>query len=158
MDYSYLHCLSQGGVRIGNGSSIDRNLWLHCGGTTGPDLHGFFELGDHSYIGCNAVIGAGGGIRIGSHVLIGQSVNFHAESHVYQDPDHLISEQGVSYQGIVIEDDVWIGSKAMILDGVTIGQGAIIGGGSVVNRSVPDYAVAVGVPAKVIRSRREVTV
>lgn len=143
-DFSYLHCLSIRGVKIGNNSSIDRNLWLHCGGT------GFFEMGSYSYIGCNAVIGAGGGgIRIGNNVLIGQSVNIHSETHVFNNPDELIRNQGVTYQGVVIEDDVWIGSKATILDGVVIGTGSVVGAGAVVTRSIPAYSIAVGIPAKI---------
>jgi acetyltransferase-like isoleucine patch superfamily enzyme len=152
-DFSFLHCLSENGVRIGSGTSVDRNLWLHCGGTLSDHAHGYVEIGDNSYIGCNAVIGAGGGIRIGSHVLIGQSVNLHAENHRYADPDRLIVEQGVSYQGIVIEDDVWIGSKAIILDGVKIGRGAVIGAATVVNRSIPEHAIALGVPAQIVGKR-----
>ncbi len=154
-EYSYLHCLSRRGVFIGNHTSIDRNLWLHCGGTRKNNPHGFFQIGDESFIGCNAVIGAGGGIRIGSHVCIGQSVNIHAENHCFTASNHLIIEQGVSYQGITIEDDVWIGSKVTILDGVTIGQGAVIGAGAVVTESIPPYAIAVGVPARVIGTRKE---
>jgi acetyltransferase-like isoleucine patch superfamily enzyme len=150
---AYLHCLSARGVHIGSYTSIDRNLWLHCGGTLDDYGHGFFEIGEHSYIGCNAVIGAGGGIRIGNHVLIGQSVNMHAESHEYSDPDRLICEQGVSYQGIVVEDDVWIGSKATILDGTTIGRGAVIGAGAVVTRAVSPYTIVAGVPARVTGTR-----
>lgn len=153
-DYAYMHCLSERGVRIGSYSSIGRNLWLHCGGTPEDYAHGYVEIGERSFIGCNAVIGAGGGIRIGNHVLIGQSVNLHAESHVFADRARLIRDQGVSYQGIVVEDDVWIGSKVTILDGVTIGRGAVIGAGAVVTRSIPAYAVAAGVPAHVIGTRR----
>jgi acetyltransferase-like isoleucine patch superfamily enzyme len=119
-DFSFLYCLSARGVRIGNHTSIDRNLWLHCGNKPDDYEHSYFEIGEHSYIGCNAVIGAGGGIRIGSYVQIGQGVNFHAESHVFADSARLIGSQGVTYQGIVVEDDVWIGSKVTILDGVTI--------------------------------------
>lgn len=152
-DISYLHCLSTRGVRIGSHTSIDRNLWLHCGGTPDNCDHGYFEIGDYSYIGCNGVMGAGGGIRIGSHVLIGQCVNIHAESHVFADASKRIDEQGVSYQGVVIEDDVWVGSRAMILDGVTIGCGAVIGGGTVVTTPIPAYAIAVGVPARVVGMR-----
>lgn len=152
-DFSYLNCFSQRGVKIGNHTSIDRNLWLSCGG---PEVKntGFFEVGDYSYIGCNAVLGAGGGgIRIGNNVLIGQSVNMHSESHVMTDASTLIRNQGISYQGIQIEDDVWIGSKASILDGVAIGTGAVIGAGAVVTKSIPPYSIVVGVPAKVIGSR-----
>jgi UDP-3-O-[3-hydroxymyristoyl] glucosamine N-acyltransferase len=55
-EYSYLHCLAERGVQIGNNTSIDRNLWLHCGGTLADCSHGFFKLGDRSYIGCNALM------------------------------------------------------------------------------------------------------
>jgi acetyltransferase-like isoleucine patch superfamily enzyme len=151
---SYLHCLSAKGVKIGNRSSIDRNLWLHCGGTHQDRSHGFFEIGENSFIGCNAVMGAGGGIIIGNNVLIGQCVNIHAEEHNYQDPARLIREQGISYKSVIIGDDVWIGSKATILSGVTIGDGAVIGAGSVVTKTVPPNAVVVGVPANIVKRRR----
>ena len=153
MDYGYLHCLSSRGVHIGSHSSIDRNLWLHCGGTAEDHDHGFFIMGEDSFIGCGAVMGAGGGIQIGKHVRIGQNVNMHAENHVFADPSRLICEQGVNYQGIVIEDDVWIGSKATILDGVKIGRGAVVGAGAVVVKSVPAYAIVVGVPARIAGMR-----
>jgi len=152
-DFSYLHCLSERGVSIGTNTSIDRNLWLHCGGKENNLGHGYLEIGGYSFIGCNAVLGAGGGIRIGNHVQIGQCVNMHAENHRFADADHLIKEQGVTYQGILIEDDVWIGSKVTILDGVTIGKGAVVGAGAVVSRSVPPYSIAVGIPARVIGTR-----
>ena len=152
-DYGYLHCLSARGVRIGSHTSIDRNLWLHCGGKPDDHAHGYFEIGEHSFIGCSAVMGAGGGIRVGNHVLIGQCVNIHAESHRFEGPIQLIREQGVSYRGVMIEDDVWIGSKVTILDGVTIGRGAVVGAGSVVDQSVSPYAIVAGVPARVIGTR-----
>lgn len=152
-DYSLLHCLSEAGVKMGCHTSIDRNLWLHCGGGSAPNGHGFFSIGDHSYIGCNAVMGAGGGITIGNHVLIGQCVNIHSENHIFADPNRLIMEQGVSYQGVIVEDDVWIGSKATILDGVTIGKGSVVAAGAVVTRSVPPYTIVGGVPAKEIKTR-----
>jgi acetyltransferase-like isoleucine patch superfamily enzyme len=111
-------------------------------------------MGDLSYIGCNAVLGAGGGgIQIGKNVLIGQGVSIHSENHNFKDAHQLIREQGISHKGVVIGDDVWIGSKSVILDGVTIGTGAVIGAGSVVTRSIPAYSLAVGVPAKVIGTR-----
>lgn len=154
LEYGYLHCLSVRGVSIGSYSSIDRNVWLHCGGTSHDFSRGFFTLGEQSYIGCNAVLGAGGGIRIGNNVLIGQSVNIHAESHVFADAERLIKDQGITCQGVTIEDDVWIGSKATILDGVTVGRGAVVGAGAVVTKPIPPYAIAAGVPARIIGSRR----
>lgn len=153
----FLHCLSTSGVHIGNCTSIARNVWLHCGGTLEQHNHGYFTIGEHSFVGCNAVLGAGGGIRIGNHVLIGQGVNMHAENHVFADPARLIREQGVTYQGIVIEDDVWIGSRAIVLDGVTIGRGAVVAAGAVVTRSVPPMAIVAGVPARMTHRRDQVT-
>lgn len=154
-DYAFLHALSPAGIRIGSNCSIDRNAWIHCGaGPSGPGA-GYVEIGANSYIGCNAVLGAGGGIRIGREVLIGQSVNLHAENHVFDDRTRPIREQGVTRKGIVIEDDVWVGSRVTILDGVTIGRGAVIGAGAVVTASVPAYAVVTGVPARVVRERGE---
>lgn len=152
-EYSFLHCLSARGVTIGSYSSIGRNLWLHCGGTSEDFSHGYFELGEHSFIGCNATLGAGGGIKIGSHVLVGQNVNMHAENHNFADSRRLIREQGVSYLGITIDDDIWIGSKATILAGVTIGRGAVIGAGAVVTKPVAPYAIVVGVPGRVVGTR-----
>jgi acetyltransferase-like isoleucine patch superfamily enzyme len=152
-DDGYLHCLSDRGVRIGSRSSIDPRVWLHCGGQPGRRGSGYFEMGSDSYIGANAVVGAGGGVMIGSHVLIGQSVNFHAEEHEFGDTTRLIRQQGVRYAPIVIEDNVWIGSKATILAGVTVGEGSVIGASAVVTKSVPRNVVALGVPARVVRGR-----
>ena len=64
-------------------------------------------------------------------------------------------EQGVYSKGpVVIGDDVWLGAGAMVLDGVQIGKGCIVGAGSVVTKNLPDYAVAVGVPAKILKNRK----
>lgn len=153
---AYLHCLSVRGVHIGSYSSFGPNLWLHCGGSPEDCSHGYVEIGEHVFIGANGILGAGGGIRIGNQVLIGQCVNIHAENHNFVDPSRLINEQGVTYADVTIEDDVWIGSKATILAGVTVGQGAIIGAGAVVTKLIPPYAIAVGVPARVIGYRGEV--
>lgn len=151
LDHGYLHCLSARGVRFGNHTSIDRNLWLSCGVVPGND--GYFEIGDYSYVGPNAVMGAGGPIVIGSHVQMGPNVTITAESHVFANALQRIDEQGVSHLGIVIEDDCWIGGRVSILDGVRIGRGSVIGAGAVVTQNIPPYSIAIGVPAKVIRQR-----
>ena len=150
-DYGYLHCLSLRGVKFGSYTSIDRNLWLSCGVVTGNE--GYFEIGERSYIGPNAVMGAGGTIIIGSHVQMGPNVTITAENHVFSDPERRIDEQGVSHEGVHIEDECWIGGGVIVLDGVCIGQGSVVGAGALVTKSIPPYSVAVGVPARVIRSR-----
>jgi acetyltransferase-like isoleucine patch superfamily enzyme len=77
----------------------------------------------------------------------------YANNHVFDDPNRLIRQQPLTCKGITIEDDCWIGTGVRILDGVTIGQGSVIGAGAVVNKDIPPYSVAVGVPAKVISKR-----
>jgi len=64
-----------------------------------------------------------------------------------------IKDQGIVKRPVRIGPDVWLGTKATVLRGVEIGRGSVIGANSVVTRDVPDYAIAVGVPAKVVRSR-----
>ena len=69
------------------------------------------------------------------------------------DNSRTIKEQGYTWQGIIIEDDVWIAANVTVCDGVKIGKGAVIGAGAVVVNDIPPFTVAVGVPAKVIKHR-----
>lgn len=153
MERSYLHCLSSAGVRIGHNTSFHVGFWLHCGGELGHSELGFFHIGNYCFVGPGSLMGAGGGITIGDHVQFGPMVSIHAENHRYEDPNRRIREQGVHHGGVMIEDDCWIGAKAVILDGVRVGRGSVIGAASVVTRDVPSYSVAVGNPAQVIRRR-----
>jgi acetyltransferase-like isoleucine patch superfamily enzyme len=75
-----------------------------------------------------------------------------AVNHVFHDTSRPISHQGITAQGISIGSGSWIGSGAIILDGVKIGRNVVIGAGAVVSKDVPDYAVAVGNPARVVRN------
>jgi len=111
------------------------------------------EVGDNTYIGPRCILGAGGGITIGSNVTIGSAVDILAENHQFADADVLINEQGVTRKGIAIEDDVWIGNRVIVLDGVRVGQGAVLGAGAVVTRDVPPYTVVVGNPARDVGKR-----
>ena len=86
-------------------------------------------------------------MRIGAHVVI---IPY---NHLFEDPSVQIFKQGSSQQGVFIEDDVWIGAHVTVTDGVRIGKGSVIGAGAVVTRDIPPYSVAVGVPARVIKSR-----
>ena len=94
-------------------------------------------------------------IQIGSHVQIAPNCAFYPYNHGFA-PGKLIMEQPLeSKGGIIIEDDAWLGVGAIVLDGVRIGRGAVIGAGSVVTHSIPDGAIAVGVPARMVRMRSE---
>ncbi len=90
----------------------------------------------------------GNGVRIASHVSI---VGF---NHGFDDLDTPIYRQPLTSKGIEIEDDVWIGANAAILDGVCIGKGSIIAAGAVVTQDIPAYSIAGGVPARVLKSRK----
>ena len=154
-DYALVDALSRDGIRVGQGVTIAEFAYLKCTGTLAK-LGVGIAVGDQSAIGAYSYIGAAGGVSIGSNVLFGQRVSVHAENHVFDRLDVPIREQGVSRRGVRIEDDCWIGSHSVILDGVTIGKGSIVAAGSVVNHDVPAGAIVAGVPAKVLRLRGEV--
>ncbi len=111
------------------------------------------EIGNHVYINHSCDFGGNGGIKIGNYVLVGPYVFITSETHEHEDLKIPIYHQSTKKKKVVIEDDVWIGTKAVILPGLTIGKGAIIGAGAVVTKNVPPYAIVGGVPAKVIKYR-----
>jgi acetyltransferase-like isoleucine patch superfamily enzyme len=86
-------------------------------------------------------------------VMFGPNVYIFSENHGHERTDIPMIEQPTARKGVKIEDDVWIGTRATILDGITIGKGSIIAAGSIVNKDVPPYSIVAGVPAKVIKSR-----
>ncbi len=149
-----IDALSRHGVHIGNNVSIGRFSIIECTGILTHLGEGFW-IGDNSNLGDYNFVGAAGGVRIGRNVLIGQGVRFHSENHVFTRTDIPIKVQGVTNEGIVVEDDVWLGSGVIVLDGVTIGRGAVVAAGSVVTKDVPRFAVVGGVPARVLRFRKE---
>lgn len=106
-------------------------------------------IGNFSRIGIHSTVI--GPVTIGSHVNLAQGITVTALNHNFSTKDKFIDEQGVATSPIVIEDDVWIGANAVILPGVRIGRHSVIAAGAVVNRDVPPYSLAVGVPAQVKR-------
>ena len=111
------------------------------------------EIGNNTGINYGAYIEAIGGIRIGSWVRIGPNVTLLTANHNMIKKDLKIKQQGSYSKKIEIGDDVWIGCNVIILSGITVGNGAVIGAGSVVTKDIPEYAIAVGNPAKVIKYR-----
>lgn len=114
-------------------------------------LSGQISLGDGSGIGDFCHIQ--GKISIGKNVMIAPECVFLAETHKFNDINVPMNQQGKEYKEIIIDDDVWIGYRSIILQGVRIGRGSIIGAGAVVTKSVPEYAIVAGVPAKIIKYR-----
>ncbi len=147
-----IDALSRGGVFLGDNVSIGRFSVIECTGAI-THLGRGFHIGANSNLGDYNFVGAAGGVRIGANVLIGQNVRFHSENHLFSRTDLPIKAQGVSHQGILVEDDVWLGAGVTLLDGVRVGQGAVVAAGSVVTKDVPPFAVAGGAPAQVLRYR-----
>lgn len=127
----------------------------HCQIAADVMLHGPITLGEHVSINHSTTMdGSRAGIHIGSHSRIAAQCRFYAFNHGME-PDRLIHQQPVTSAGICIGRDVWIGAGVSIVDGVRIGDHAVIGMGSVVTGTIPDWAIAVGNPARVIGDRRD---
>lgn len=149
---SYLSAYASNGMQFGSNVRIREGAWIQA--TSMLDQPGVgLTIGNDTYIGPRCLLGAGGGIRIGARVTFGAGVELLAENHEFRDGATPIQEQGVTRKGIVVNDDVWVGNRVVVLDGVTIGVGAVVGAGSIVTRDVPPGAIVVGNPARVVGAR-----
>ncbi len=136
-------------IRIGRGSEIRSFVRVITS-------EGDVTMGNNCAINSFTMIaGRNKPIAIGNHVRIGSHVCIVAGNHKFDDPNTLIVEQSIVDLGITIEDDVWLGSSSVVVDGVRIGRGSVIGAGSVVTKDIPPFSIAVGNPARVIRKRGE---
>lgn len=149
--------------RVGARSQIGRpwNVTFGLRVTLEPDVWLKLEsegarvsVGAFSFLGRGVEIDVIECVTIGRDVLIAPGVFITDHNHAIA-AGGPIREQGCTAQSVTIEDDVWLGAKCVILPGVTIGRGAVVGAGAVVVHDVPEYAVVAGVPARVIRHRRE---
>ncbi|HEY52210.1 MAG TPA: acyltransferase [Caldilineae bacterium] len=134
---------------IGQESSIQRYTVLEL------IQGGAITIGRNTHIQarCN-LTAALGGIHIGDNVQLAPNCALYSYQHGFSDPAIPISKQPITSKGdILIEDDAWLGVGVIVLDGVTIGRGAIIGAGAVVTESIPPMAIAVGSPARVVGRR-----
>jgi len=134
------------GIVIGKGAEIHEGAYLHCQG-------GSITIGDHTAIGPYVVIYGGGRVRIGSDCGIATHTTIVSTSHVFARTDIPIRRQGDEKQPVTIGDDVWIGMHCSIPMGVTVGNGSVLGAGTVVLKSVAPLSVVVGVPGRVLRKR-----
>lgn len=117
-------------------------------------IHGPAEIGDHVSINARVTMDGGArGISIGDHTRIATGVTLFAFNHGMH-PEHLIREQPVKSKGIRIGRDVWLGANVQVVDGVSIGDHAVVGMGSVVTKDVPAWNIVVGNPARPVGDRR----
>lgn len=132
-----------GTVRFGIGCSIDRNATLIV-------KNGTLSFGTGAYIGIGTIIVCRSSIRVGRNALFAEYVTVRDQNHTIA-PTENGERVGFSTSPIVIGDNVWLGAKVTVTQGVTIGNNVVVGANSVVTHDLPDNCVAVGVPARVIR-------
>ena len=140
------------GIRIGESTIISRNVVLSC---KGADI----TIGKRCTLGINSIVHAlqGSPVMIGDDMLCGAFCYFIGSGpYVTDSLKTPFKKQGMTpHGGIIIDNNVWLGSNVQVLDGVHIETGSIIGSSAVVNRSVAEYSVFAGIPAKLIKKRQE---
>ena len=147
--------LAPGCISIASPGRLDiggLNLWeenYYVGVRSGAHL----AVSENVFLNRNVKIVCHLSIRIGSHCILADSVHIYDHDHGFADSSVPVRKQPLTTAPITIGDDVWIGAKATVLKGVTVGTGAIIGAGAVVTRDVPAFAIVGGVPARVVKYR-----
>lgn len=134
------------GIDVGNGAFLGRGTILSC-------KNGDIVLGDHANIGFHSEIFSGSSVRVGRHGLFAAYTYLVGGGHEFERVDVPVIEQARASKGIVLGDNVWLGTGAKVLDGVTIGSNVVVGANAVVSESLADGVVAAGIPAKVLRAR-----
>ena len=139
--------------------AIARNVFDYCGKNVNVEKGADFGTGSGIRIGDNSGLGVNcsvrGPLEIGENVMMGPDVIIMTSSHNVESTFLPMNQQGsLPKQKVIIGDDVWIGTRVIILPGVRVGTGSIIGAGAVVTKDVPDYAIVGGVPAKIIKFRK----
>ena len=137
---------------------LSKRLFKKMGKNVNIERLAYFGYGSEIQIGDDSGIGIRcevcGPVIIGKDVMMGPEVIILTQKHKFERTDIAMHLQGFGEtRGVIIGDDVWIGTRAIILPGITIGSHSIIGAGAVVTKDVPDYAIVGGNPAKVIRFR-----
>lgn len=136
------------GITIGNGVFIGRNTILSC-------KNGDIEVDDNANIGFNCEIFSGSRVRVGKNVLMAAYTYLVGGDHLYDRTDVPVLFQGRTARGIEVDDNAWLGAHVIIADGARVGRDVIVGAGAVVMDDVPPFQIVAGVPAKVMRDRRE---
>lgn len=132
-------------ISIGARCAVYERCWLQTEESTGSSI----EIGDDTYLGHDVHVHSIDAVTIGSRCMLADGVLISSGDHLAADR-HDVTAGGPIHIG----DDVFIGQRAMVLGGVSIGDGATVGAGAVVTRDVPAGSTAVGVPARVLPSRR----
>ncbi|WP_462323580.1 acyltransferase [Desulfoplanes sp.] len=175
----YSGCLIEKGVRfeIPKKITIEKNVfigescWIGAGTKEGSiDIEensfvahrstlaaqgGDIRIKKHVHISRGSYINGIGNVVIGNDCMVGPHVVLISGTHNYRDMNTPIRKQGSTKKMIVIEDNVWLAANVNVMPGVRVGEGSVVGAGAVVTKDIPPYSIAVGVPARIIKSRRD---
>ena len=135
------------GIDIGDGVFVGRGTILSC-------KNGDIVIDDHANIGFNCEIFSGGRVRLGKRTLVAAYTYLVGGDHTFDRTDVAVLYQDRVARGIEVNDNVWLGAHVVVADGARVGRDAIIGAGTVVRGEIPPFAIAAGVPARVVRVRR----
>jgi len=142
----YIRMRKRGRLTIEDDVRTGTEVWLVCANEAELAVRARTALGPYT------ILNGGHGLSIGRDCVFAAFVYINSSEHRFA-RDQLIREQGFDGKPVSIGDDVWIGGHVTVLPGLTIGTGAVIGANAVVTRTVPDYSIAAGVPARVLRER-----
>jgi acetyltransferase-like isoleucine patch superfamily enzyme len=135
-------------IRIGDNVQISRY-------TTVKSAEGDVDIGENVVIGPFSILEGWGGLEIGKNAIISFHVVIMSIMYEFEDCSYPINQHPARIGKVIISEDSWLGTHVVVLPGIKIGKGAIVGAGGVVTKDIPEYYVAAGVPAKVIRKRGE---
>jgi acetyltransferase-like isoleucine patch superfamily enzyme len=142
----------ESGIAIGCDVWIGANSWLQSLSESGGIA---LSIGDGTSISGNVVLSAARSVRLGKKVLIARGVYISDHIHNYGDTETAVLDQGIGrLEPVEVGDGAWIGENVVVCPGVKIGRGAVVGANAVVTADVPEHSLAVGAPARVVRSFR----
>jgi acetyltransferase-like isoleucine patch superfamily enzyme len=129
--------------------------WVHVGDDARLRAHeGTLRVGDKVVIGRDVTVNCYLDVEIGARTLLADSVYITDFDHRFDDLDRPIKDQGIVKSPVRVGPDCWLGARVSVLRGAVVGQGCVVAAHAVVRDEIPDFAVAGGIPAKVLKSRR----
>jgi acetyltransferase-like isoleucine patch superfamily enzyme len=142
-----LEMLREGRLELGDGVLFEPNVWLTGAGAAR------IRIGDGTFLNMGVQVASLELVEIGAHCMFANGCFVTDADHRFDDPEKPVPWQGFTTKGPTrIADNVWCGANVVITSGVTVGERCVIGANSVVNRDLPAFSIAVGAPAKVVKT------
>ena len=149
-DDCVLIATSERGINLALGARLKYGVYLDS-----ETPQGYIDIGENVYIGTGCCLHGHAGLEIGEYSLLAQNITITPYSHKFDDKTKIVYSQGGYTGKVTIGRDCYLGMNVSVLHSGNIGEGSVVGAGSVVVHTIPPYSVAVGVPAKVIKKRGE---